>query len=1353
MQPPAAPKGNEGREAIASLGGYVYQLYQTALASIELGQDSFLFLEVAEDYTEVAREALRGTQIKRTSGNITINSADVIASIDSFVELTISNPQLEVHLRHITTSQIGRERSASDRIGETPTLITWRNLARLGDVTPLRKILLSSELSDPAKNFISSLDDDEFREKFLRKIHFDCGAIEYKFLRRQLESKIIRALRERGGTASQAKECLNALLIFLLQKSIEPVRDDRAVNNADIEGILEDATHLRINRAQFEQQSDLALRALSAVIPQQTNVTSSFQLPRAASEIPLPPAIASRTGYVGRIIPNLERAGIAWIHGAAGMGKTLAAKLAAREIGGSWSIVNLRGFSNAQASSLLSQLAGHLTEVGDVRGILVDDLESALEASGVDELLWLLSVCQRQDILVVVTAPRPMQANVAFGAGLTPPPDTKVEEFSEEDIAQILDTLGVSDQNWARYIRLISGGGHPQLVVAAIQAMQRSDWNKEEFTTLNSLLVGNPEVEQVRAQTRARLLRELPESSRRLLERLSVALLSFKRSLVLDLSRMQPSIPDGGIWFDQLIGSWIDQLDEERFSLSPLLSRFAANTLTDEESRRVHFAIADSLVRHQPINPYEGNSALMSAWIGGNNEVLLRLCLSLLGSHNADLATISPHFTFLQMLRTDKPAYPQDENVSQIVRGAQLLILANSEARADQFLDALESFERECASTRDAGKPDLSLVVYAKLLLSSAPFGALPRFWQILQKFDQSFSAPDGSMPKELLEGFSERTEIPTTVGFMFLSQIRQVRRIADLEPVFSFLDTCGEGLRNRIFSIIGARDGLVDADMFVSGAWLAEHQAGTMNPKANTATFTRLEDFATMWSRRDLAVACRKYQAVIVDEYGNDKDRALAIIDEGLTLYGATNSELVRAKAKILYRAEDHQASLELSARLIESNAELSDVERAFLGREAAISAEKQGDLHTARRYYLYGAAAANRCGVSEMQPMHLGLRADAALASWHAGDRSTCLTDLVGALGELQDLDQGSSLRAAHCHSVTRHVLLWLDQAASGELRTISDGTQPVIYPGLVSNPEPHSEIGSRFLPLMEISWYMLAKIECHCLLDLGIAENIVGHLRNGPVFIGETLLAGAKLEKALRTSDVELFSTVLAEMVAFSAFIARDPTNREALGLENPTFGRIPPPSNEEIEQRVELAERYILEFASFCLLKNNLVGHTGLLHSLQKNTGYCIRQAFFEALFGEGGESDFNLSLARVLSRYRKEVEDNDLLGPAHIFDLSLKLFQLANFSTSKSIFFSATLSWLRRRWAFVWSQQRFLLRQPSFHETSIRDAFALEVPSPSKLIAVLLAILPTLGLSNESEFREHLIALAPLEVAP
>jgi hypothetical protein len=160
------PSGDPAREAIASLRGYVYQIYQSALAWTEIKDDEFLYLEVAEDFAVAATNALKAVQVKETDSRVTINSGDVIASIDSFIELQEKNPSLNVSLRHLTTSVIGKEKSPEHRIGETPTLIAWRNLAKAGDLSDLRRVLENSKLSDKSKKHIASLNDTDLREKF-----------------------------------------------------------------------------------------------------------------------------------------------------------------------------------------------------------------------------------------------------------------------------------------------------------------------------------------------------------------------------------------------------------------------------------------------------------------------------------------------------------------------------------------------------------------------------------------------------------------------------------------------------------------------------------------------------------------------------------------------------------------------------------------------------------------------------------------------------------------------------------------------------------------------------------------------------------------------------------------------------------------------------------------------------------------------------------------------------------------------------------------------------------------------------------------------------------------------------------
>ena len=101
---------------MAALSGYVYQIYQSALAWLETEPEEIIWLEVSEDYLKAAKNALEAVQVKETSAIITINSKGVLDAIDSYVELHLDNPMLNVSLRYLSTSTIGCERKTEDRL-------------------------------------------------------------------------------------------------------------------------------------------------------------------------------------------------------------------------------------------------------------------------------------------------------------------------------------------------------------------------------------------------------------------------------------------------------------------------------------------------------------------------------------------------------------------------------------------------------------------------------------------------------------------------------------------------------------------------------------------------------------------------------------------------------------------------------------------------------------------------------------------------------------------------------------------------------------------------------------------------------------------------------------------------------------------------------------------------------------------------------------------------------------------------------------------------------------------------------------------------------------------------------------
>ena len=1305
----SVPKGNLTREAIDSLRGYVYQIYQSALAWIELEPDEFLFLEVAEDYSVVANDSLRGVQVKETSHSVTINSEDIIASIDSFVDLRQKNPKLKVELRHLTTSIIGKEKSAAHRIGNKPILETWRALAKVGDVKPLKKILDASKLSKKTKGYIRNLNDTEFREDFLKRIHFDCGAPDSKYIVRLLRSKLLELLMKRGGVHSQLDGCLSNLLFVLLQKAVK--KEDRFVDRDLLEELLTRSTQIPVNRAQFEEQSNLINKVLQASAPQTKNmVTTRLVKPRPIDEVPFPPAIANRTSEIDNIISSLTRYGLSWIFGSAGVGKTIGAKIAARRLGGNWAGINLRSLNADQVNAVLSVAIDRLTKQ-KIDGFLIDDLECVFEPYIVDMLLYLKTICYQKDLLLLFTSPRQLNPDFLFSANLPASIEQKLKEFTEKDILEILTGLNVKNSpDWVRYIHVVSGGGHPQLAIAAIQSMQKKGWDTKEFRTLDSLITGNPEMEQVRTQTRTRLLNELPEGGRKLIERLSLKSGSFQRDFVLDMAQIPPSVPDGGIVFDQLIGSWVDQQEIDRFALSPLLSNFAIKTLTDEQKREINFEIANSLIKGQLINPIEANSALLAAWSGKNTKVIVHLCMSVIVASQDHLQMIAPHLMMFTFMRTDTFAYDDDPNVSQMFRGAQLLLLCQNEEKRERMQKVLDRFEKESDRVEnDAARISLSLLVYARLLIATPKFGALPNFWSLIHKVNVLLEDKNKLLPPELLLGESlGEIDGISAIGFMFLNQARQIKQISELLPTFEFLESCGQDFRLKLLKPYNDPD--FSVDMLVASAWLKEHEANTIDPPSHSAVFARLEEYAVSWDHADLAVCCRKYRVIIIDEYGGDKEEALRLLDEGLEHYGKTNSELVRAKAKVLYRAEDHQGSLVLSKTLIDADVPLSKTEKAFLGRDAAISAEKQGDFETARRYYLYGSKAASKCDIPDMVPMQVGLKADAALTSWHAGDRETCLRDFISVLQELKEIDPESSLRAAHCQAISRHVLLWLNQDAAGEKKILGEGEETKIYPGIVSNPEPVSEIGNQFITPIEMAWYMLAKLENICCLDVGITRNLFDFLPKGPVFEGQFLISPSKIRKALILCDPSLFVTSLNEMIAGLAYAKMHDDYKKSFDIENVTYGSIPAPTLEQQTEFHDFTEQLVLCFVTNCIFKENTAAIDLLMKVLEKGQGSKVREDFLNSLRGRSPAVDYYTSFAVLLSTHMRAIYNNGTVTPLQVFELVLKVLQVADQTKNIDTITKPAFEWLNMKWSFMQKNQRFLLKNPAFYEKIINQKF-------------------------------------------
>ncbi|WP_227742428.1 hypothetical protein [Vibrio owensii] len=1120
--------------------------------------------------------------------------------------------------------------------------------------------------------------------------------------------------------------------------------------------LIDPATKIDVEELTRSISQNLISQLMPSSLLGNSDIAVSHTSPLTSIEsVPLPTAIASRNKLIDSTVYSLKYNNTAWLYGAAGVGKTVAAKMAAKHIGGNWIGVNLRGLNSQEVCQILASSLVNL-DSQEVTGVLIDDIECVFTPIVTEKLLNLHHFCTNANIYILFTSSKATDEDYLYSANLPQDVEQKVDDFSKEDIKEILSAFGVTEDYWARYIYMSSGAGHPQLVIAMIQSMKKSKWSIEEFKTLDSLLQRNETVEKVKRKTRERLFCEFSASARDLVERISLITGRFDRHLVLDLALIPPKVADAGITFDQLIGSWVDQHESDRFSLSPLLSNFAVATLTDQQQKIIQCEIADSILRKKVIDPITMNTAFIAAFVGENTGALVLLCYPILTTELSQLQIIAPHLILFTFFNTDSSIYVHDSNANLMLRGTQLILLTCYEDKKEMYLEAFNRFEMEAdnSDVQETGSSVLvRIVIYSKLLLSQPKFGNLPNWNSIVVKLIALLNNKSELLPTSI-----PHKDIPTeidgvsAVSFLIINQINQIETIEALIPLFDFIDKLDSKTKEELFLTIEQTD--IGVDVFVRGAWLHEFEKETIECEKHAAIFSEIESFANSWGYTELAVVCVKFSAVIWDESGGKKEKALELIDTGLGKYGYSNFCLIRAKAKVLFRAKEYGESLAISNHLIDSNAPFNNVDKMFFYRDAAICAEHENNYLLARKYYLLGASANRGTELVENIPMQVGFKVDAALVSWHSGNRQECIQDLADVLLELKKIDPKSSLQAAHCHAMSRHILLWLEQEAAKQNKFVSNGEEVTICPGIVSNPELSKDIDMQRLTPIEMAWYMLASIENYCSLDVGIRSKLLVNLVNGPIVEGEFILNSSRLDTAIIKPNAELLISALKGFVSNVCYVLTEKGDRNESTDINFTYQTLPEATSADFERCSSIVEHYLLSFIISCVLQNKWNEVDKLVEQISIEQEVVIRSELISVL--EGSDIDTIDAIShnsKLLMRFRNQQYRDPINVIVGAFYCTLVAIQIGVDIKQSNLISRLAFESLEVKWLAFWGQQRYLLINPERHFVNINKALSVKGYSwPQNALCLMKAILPTLGVGDELDVNRTLDELF-LKVRP
>lgn len=1332
------PGGDPATQAVASLRGYAYQLYVSALAWLELKPDQLLYLEVAKDYAVVAADAIRAVEVKDTpSVSVTINSEDVLDTIDHFVDLIERNPGKTIDLRFLCTSPVALERKKVDRAGNMATLEYWRRVASGADAKPLRTILERAKLSPRARTFIDTRDDDALRRDLLRRIHWDCGQPPLDVVAEELDGALVRYGAEHAEAPAADKDRMrSAVLMTVLNTVIQQEGSRRTVTSADLLRVVKDATAITLYRPELNALlTALAIAAMpSQAAASAVSIASNILEPE--RDFPLPSLLAERRSLTSKLLERLCKNGVVVITGSTGSGKTVLARQIAQEHGGDWLRLDLREANGGVAVQRLEQALAALGTVA-AAGILVDDCNAIEDPVARRAAAKFISAVRRRDGLCVVTAYTAPSNRALAELGIDKTACIAAPDLTAGEVSSIVATAGGDIAKWSRLIYRAGAFGHPQLVMAIVAGLRSRSWPAEELPSLRSYSRSD-DVEAEKLATRRRLFEVLPAEAATLLHRTSLLFGRFERSLVLALGGIAPEIAAPGAQLDKLIGPWVEQLGSDEFRVSPLLKNAGYEILTTAMQEVVHRSAAEHIVSGNRIPIDKFDAAFLHSIFGKSPLTLTKIAYSIISARPDQRRVISEWSFGLRLHRFDRPIYVESLTLSILLRLAQFMLVA-VQGSADGVASCWLALKSEIAREPDpVAREQTEYIALVMVLVDISAAGLLPDWIDLVLRLQALTDAnPDRQKTMERANRPVGERRSTTTPSMFFMLHAMSTRSVAQLQSIFNRLDELTSEQRDLLFA--DALNAPSDFSLVVNRPWLEESKRGRIDAAASAEAYRLMASQAQSWGYRELALRCHVARGVMFDEYAADPTTALKALADGAALLG-DDPVISRARAKILYRQKDHAGALELLRGTADKTALNDPVERAFMLREAGISAAETGQWAEALQWFASACDNARRSRTPDMKVMAIGLRADSAIAAFRSGDVTKALSEFDGVLDELARLDPESSLNAGYCHRVVRHAVLWLfGEGTDRDIRVEDDPA--ALVPGMCSNPEP-VDLSDRPLGALDYAYYLLAETEIALVAPAGVGKKLQARLGARGIPAMECMLAFTRELSAIKRLNLDGFIENLPGWVEAQLYLSANSARLPEQNMVSPTYAVIPRATSDDLKTpaTVSAVEDALLSFALLAALS----GRAELIDSACariRTSAFSHAAEHVAVILTSGLRVEGRLQDHLGLAVYR--LANRPDLVPDDLFIISLRFFEFAKHSNFKRVLGTAIAKWMRSKWSETIEGQSFRLRRPITTVPDIEQALSASGDSLTFTAKLLLAIEPAVTANLQESMRDLL----------
>ena len=1083
-------KANSRRQADASLKGYLYQIWHSVNAWLDLADNEVLYLEGAEDFDILSDNTATATQVKHTQRKITLRSQEVNDAINNFWELRTNNPDRRVKFRFLTCSKIGMEHGnpfGKDKQG----LALWQRCS--GNEAAITKIseFLKTEgkISEEVRDFLKQAEAKEIYERLIEPITWETDSKPASFVEQSINDKLVL----HGNRQSipipppDAKKVLEHLLAEA--SKVATLKEDRELTLVRFLEIFNEKTTQNVptwylQRLQIQGRQD---KVLDASEPPSNSGTTDITIQSQSLILnTIPPSyrdIFPRTELCASIQTKLQSEGIAVIHGGTGKGKTTLAKLIANDINGSWLWLKPTDREPSEINQLLQQLAIEVSNQSSRFNVVLDDLnlqpqhlKKYEDALGVA----IYSVLGRGGKILITSQYKPPN-NLTRSLGVSSSVRINVPNFTESEIKQFTEKMGCPANDIDTWGTLIQAhtGGHPRLVHAWLVRLREEGWDEQNI--LPSILQPPEDVIAEREAAR-QLLADLPKDRREFLYRLSLMPIGFiRKDYALNIAEIPDPISHPGDVFSQLVGPWIDPVDRTYYAISPLLKDAAKEVWSDNRIKDLHAYIANAILKTKKLTTMEAWAVFTHSMIGQNRGGLISVIHALMTSQEEDWENLCQEFSWLVSIKIDphEELFPGDAFVNQMFRSLQYRIAV--EVRPELAPKILEIWDKE---TKPYEPRQAYLLSRLRLATQALRYNQVPLTAKKLIDY-LKYIIETTNNDKKVREmyfnsyGQFEEYNIDNSNFFSFLFSFIYIRHeisVAFLNELIDALDELDPKVRTLLLADF--EDDGVESRLLIDGVWWTEANLETPNWTRCLAVFDQVIEKSIAWDYPHIAAAAARGKAIIHDEYLDNRDIAHKVLQEIISKVGAL--PVIEEEQAFIYFHEGHyKEALNIYERILpEWNppSRQLDVMPPEACRRAAMCAAHLGDWKKAAIFLQDGATRTQNIENPEKQ---IGLYADAGFAHFKAGNMFNCIKLLHLALQNFEMLPQDNTdVKYFTLKKRLEHTIKWIKTIWYESEDNSPEPFEPSV--GFCSDPE----IKEEFLNLPDCpigyAWLHLSQIE---------------------------------------------------------------------------------------------------------------------------------------------------------------------------------------------------------------------------------------------------------------------------------